>query len=156
MIVYKFDSNTKHFTGSHTCQNNPLGNGYLYPANYTEIAPDDALGKMPVWSGTKWNYIDDMRGKVIYDKLTAIPVTLEKIDAVISADYTDKAPDVEYPKWSGTKWIVDTSKKSAAEAEQKKERMIYLQTRISAGTILHLNMSIEEQELIALINGPMT
>ena len=151
MIVYKYDNDTKHFAGAHTCQNNPLGNGYLYPANYTEIAPDDALGKMPVWSGTKWNYIDDMRGKVIYNKLTAIPVTLEKIDAVISADYTDKAPDVEYPKWSGTKWIVDTAKKTIAEAEQKKERMLYLQMRISAGKILLLDIAKEELELAELV-----
>ena len=151
MIVYKYDSDTKHFVGSHTCQNDPLGTGYLYPANYTEIAPDDTLGKMPIWSGTKWNYIDDMRGKVIYNKLTAIPVTLEKIDAVISADYTDKAPDVEYPKWSGTKWIVDTAKKTIAEAELKKERMFYLQMRISAGKILLLDITKEELELAELM-----
>jgi len=151
MIVYRYDDDTKHFNGAHVCQNNPLGNGYLYPANYTEIAPDDALGKMPVWSGTKWNYIDDMRGKVIYNKLTAIPVTLEKIYAVISADYTDKAPDVEYPKWSGTKWIVDTVKKAEAEAELKKERMIYLQSRISAGKILLLDVTKEELELAEIV-----
>jgi hypothetical protein len=150
MIVYKFDIDTKHFTGSHTCQNNPLGNGYLYPANYTEIAPDDTLGKMPVWSGTKWNYIDDMRGKVIYNKTTLERITLEKIDSVISADYTDKAPDVEYPRWSGTKWIVDTAKKDAAEAKQKKERMLYLQARISAGTLLHIDMTEETTELAEL------
>jgi len=151
MIVYKYDNDTKHFTGSHICQNNPLGNGYLYPDNYTEIAPEDTLGKMPIWSRTKWNYIDDMRGKVIYNKTTLERITLEKIDAVMSADYTDKAPDVEYPKWSGTKWIVDTAKKTIAEAELKKERMLYLQMRISAGKILLLDITKEELELAELV-----
>lgn len=150
MIVYRYDNNTKYFAGAHVCQRDPIKSGWLYPPCYTEIAPDNISGKMPVWSGTKWTYIDDMRDKVIYSKVTAAPVTLDKIDAVISPDYTDKKPTVDYPKWDGTKWIVDTVKKAEAEAERKKERMLYLQARIMAGKVLDLDMAIEEAELAGL------
>ena len=83
---------------------------------------------------------------------------------ILIAENAGRGVDLQAVENYQYKYKIDSSGKLAANDKidttimeyQRIERMIYLQTRISAGTILHLNMSIEEQELIALINGPMT
>lgn len=69
MNVYKYDQQTKEYTGVEVAMLDPLESQqqgkevYLLPANASFIAPTIKEGFAPVWNGEAWEQVEDNRGK---------------------------------------------------------------------------------------------
>ncbi|MEQ5113887.1 tail fiber assembly protein [Morganella morganii] len=126
------------------------GSSVAHPESF---APDGALRTEPVFKDGfypceqdgKWILIPDYRGTKIYDITTAQELEIKELGKLPDG-VTTIAPDVEFPKWNGKKWVTDiVAKKESdiAAAEAKKQYLIaevnaetqMLQTKLALGRI---------------------
>lgn len=63
MKAYSYDKNTKEYIGEYECQRDPLGKGFLVPANCLLISPVQKKGMVAVCENEDWVYKKDNRGK---------------------------------------------------------------------------------------------
>lgn len=69
MNVYKYDQQTKEYTGVEIAMLDPLESElqdkevYLLPANATFEQPQEKAGYATVWNGEAWEQVEDNRGK---------------------------------------------------------------------------------------------
>jgi hypothetical protein len=115
MIVYKYDDQG-YYIGEHNCQKCPKTGGWLYPANYTEIAPPAAQkNKISKFNKGKWIVVDNFTGEQIWNKQTLQIKTCETPD--VPEGYTAEAPATPYDDWNEKKstWITNTKKQKEAE-----------------------------------------
>lgn len=96
------------------------------PDNALRVEPETQPGFWPCEQDGAWVLIPDHRGTKVYDTATAqeseIKELGERPDGV-----TTIAPDVEFPKWNGKKWVTDKAAKKAADiaaAEVQKQALI--------------------------------
>ena len=86
----------------------PLENAtrYLIPRGAVE-APEPKLkkGYASRWSGSAWEYVEDHRGKIVFDKKTGEQLTHHELGALPDAVTT--IPPIPYSKWSESKntWV---------------------------------------------------
>ncbi len=107
------------------------GSSVAHPESF---APDGALRKEPVFKDGfypceqdgKWVLIPDYRGTTVYDIVTARVSEIKELGEM-PGGVTTIAPDVEFPKWNGKKWVTDKAEKKAADiaaAEAQKQFLI--------------------------------
>ncbi|MBT0316590.1 tail fiber assembly protein, partial [Morganella morganii] len=122
-------------------------------ANKDSFPPDNALRTKPVFKDGfwpceqdgKWTLVPDHRGTKVYDTATAQESEIKELGELPDG-VTTIAPDVEFPKWNGKKWVTDIAAKKESEtaaAEAKKQYLIaevhtetqMLQTKLALGRI---------------------
>ncbi len=117
----------------------------LPPLNALRIEPDFKEGFCPCEKDGAWINIPDYRGVTAYDKETARAMIIDDVGE-LPDNLTTIAPDVEFPKWDGKRWITDEVAKmenDIAEAGAKKQYLIaevntetqILQTKLALGRI---------------------
>lgn len=119
--------------------------GSLPPLNALRIEPDFKEGFCPCEKDGAWINIPDYRGVTAYDKGTARAVVIDDVGE-LPDNLTTIAPDVDFPKWDGKKWVMDKTEKKEndiAATEAKKQYLIaevntetqILQTKLALGRI---------------------
>ncbi|WP_160316271.1 tail fiber assembly protein [Morganella morganii] len=119
--------------------------GSLPPLNALRIEPDFKEGFCPCEKEGAWINVPDYRGVTAYNKETARPVKIDDVGE-LPDNLTTIAPDVEFPKWDGKRWVTDKVAKTEndiAEAGAKKQCLIaevntetqILQTKLALGRI---------------------
>ena len=110
MKVYNYNKDTKEYTSTTQASKNPLEKGkYLIPANATTIAigiDKDGFSQVFDEDSQKWDYIEDNRGKTVYDTTTKQESKVDYLGA-IKDGFTEIAPS-EFDVWNGSSWEVDT------------------------------------------------
>lgn len=97
--------------------------GSLSPLDALRIEPDFKEGFCPCEKDGAWINIPDYRGVKVYYITTARESEIKELGELPDG-VTAIAPDVEFPKWDGKKWVTDkTAKKEndIASAEAKKQ-----------------------------------
>ncbi|MBA7729737.1 tail fiber assembly protein [Citrobacter freundii] len=113
ITIYNLSSSTNEFIGK--------GDGYIpantgLPAYSTDIAPPSASdGFVAVFNfeSGKWTVVEDHRGKTVYDIHTGNATTIGQLgnlpDGVVTV-----APEGQFVKWDGKKWVHDTEAEKTA------------------------------------------
>lgn len=101
MNVYKYDQQTKEYTGVEAAMLDPLESQqqgkevYLLPANATFAAPTFKDGFVPIWNGEAWEQVEDNRGKEYWlaDDTYGTPAHEMKELGAFPADAVFTAPE---------------------------------------------------------------
>ncbi|XKB80374.1 tail fiber assembly protein [Morganella morganii] len=128
------------------------------PANALRIKPEFIAGFHPCEHMGKWVQIPDYRGITVYETDTARELEVKELGE-LPEGVTTIAPDVDFPKWNGKKWVTDkVAKKESdiAAAEAQKQYLIaevqtetqILQTKLTLGRI----KDDEKAQLIAWLD----
>ncbi|HAG0976432.1 TPA: tail fiber assembly protein [Salmonella enterica] len=128
--IFNLRSDTNEFIGA--------GDAYIpphtgLPANCTDIEPPEIpAGHIAVFSPEKsaWSLIEDHRGQMVYRTDTGEAVWISE-SGPLPENVTTIAPDGQYEKWDGTKWVKDEEAEKAArlrEAEETKKQLLQLAT----------------------------
>ena len=115
--------------------------GSLHPLDALRITPDFKDGFHPCEKDGAWINIPDYRGVKVYNITTAQESEIKELGELPDG-VTTIAPDVEFPKWNGKKWVTDKSAKKDSDivaAEAQKQYLIaevqtetqMLQTKLS-------------------------
>jgi hypothetical protein len=127
IAVYSADADSQEFIG---VNNEYLPLGVSLPANgYSDspvlpTEPDKAVRRTAI--GDAWEIVTDLRGKTAYSTETGQPGEINFIGELPDI-LTLLAPQTDYDKWSGAKWVADKVLQKAAatqEAEEKKTRLL--------------------------------
>lgn len=142
VINYYFnhDHPLRPFTGSDYANKDSFS-----PANALRIAPDETPGFWPCEQDGTWIQITDHRGVKVYDTRTAQESEIKELGE-LPPGVTTIAPDVEFPKWNGKRWVTDKAAKKESDiaaAEAQKQYLIaevntetqMLQTKLALGRI---------------------
>ncbi|MBA5855871.1 tail fiber assembly protein [Morganella morganii] len=124
--------------------------GSLPPLNALRIEPDFKEGFCPCEKDGAWINVPDYRGVTAYNKETARPVKIDDVGE-LPDNLTTIAPDVEFPKWDGKRWVTDKVAKTEndiAEAEVKKQSLLSEATVIidPLQDAVELGMATPEEE----------
>ncbi len=105
--------------------------GSLPPLNALRIEPDFKEGFCPCEKEGAWINVPDYRGVTAYNKETARPVKIDDVGE-LPDNLTTIAPDVEFPKWDGGKWVTDNRAKKKSDTAAAEERKQYLLSEATA------------------------
>lgn len=128
--IFNLRSDTKEFIGA--------GDAYIpphtgLPADCTDIEPPEIpAGHIAVFSPEKsaWSLTEDHRGQIVYRTDTGEALYISE-PGPLPENVTTIAPDGQYEKWDGTKWVKDEEAEKAArlrEAEETKKQLLQLAT----------------------------
>lgn len=127
MKIYNYHPLTKEFLSEGIADADPLVEGnWLIPAHATTVpVPEIQSGHVPVFDGSQWLQAEDHRGVKIYDIATAQRSEIKDLGELPDG-VTTIAPDVEFPKWNGKKWVTDKAAKKAADIAAAETQKQYL------------------------------
>jgi hypothetical protein len=96
---------------------------FSLPEGCTFIPPiDPKTGYVTQFNGEEWVYVEDHRGKTVYQKSSGIPVVIDYIGP-IKNEQTEQAPVTAYDEWDGQNWVTnEEAKKSALVTAATKTR----------------------------------
>ncbi|MCU6237019.1 tail fiber assembly protein [Morganella morganii] len=125
MTVINYYFNHEHplrpFTGSDYANNDSFA-----PRNALRTAPEEKPGFWPCEQDGSWIIVPDHRGAKVYDITTAQESEIKELGELPDG-VTTIAPDVEFPKWNGKKWVTDKATKKESDiaaAEAQKQYLI--------------------------------
>lgn len=154
MKIYNYHPLTKEFLSEGIADADPLVEGnWLIPAHATTVpAPGVQSGYVPVFDGSEWQQTEDHRGVSIYDITTAQKSEIKELGKLPDG-VTTIAPDVEFPKWNGKKWVTDkTAKKESDIAASEAQKQYLLSEAAEAIAPLQdavdLDMATPEEEAL--------
>ena len=120
---YNYNKDTKEYISTTQASENPLEKGkYLIPANATTIEiGTNKDGSVQVFDETnqKWDYIEDNRGKTVYDTTTKRESKVDYL-GTIKSGFTELVPS-EFDVWNGSSWEVDLKSLSRYNEQLAKE-----------------------------------
>jgi len=120
MKIYNYDKSTKEYISTTQASENPLEKGkYLIPANATTITIGTGKdGFVQVFDdiNKKWDYMEDNRGKTVYDITTKQESKIDYLGSIKSG-FTELVPN-EFDVWNGTAWEVDTVAQITAQTRE--------------------------------------
>ncbi|CQH61317.1 tail fiber assembly protein [Yersinia frederiksenii] len=127
IAVYSADTESQEFIGVNN-EYLPLGVG-LPASGYADspVLPteqDKAVRRND--AGNAWEIVTDLRGKTAYSTETGQPEEISFIGELPDI-LTLLAPNTDFDKWNGAKWVTDKALQQAAatqEAEEKKTRLL--------------------------------
>ncbi|MCU6243836.1 MULTISPECIES: tail fiber assembly protein [Enterobacteriaceae] len=113
ITIYNLRADTLEFIGA--------GDAYIpahtgLPAYSTDIEPPSTpTGKVAVFNNTDstWSLVEDHRDKTVFDTETGNAVFISELGP-LPANTTSLAPDGQYMKWDGSKWVKDDEAEKAA------------------------------------------
>ncbi|EOV9069101.1 tail fiber assembly protein [Morganella morganii] len=94
------------------------------PANALRIKPEFIAGFHPCEHMGKWVQIPDYRGITVYETDTARELEVKELGE-LPEGVTTIAPDVDFPKWNGKKWVTDKNAKKASAVTDADEEKYY-------------------------------
>ena len=114
MIVYKYDTETKEFIQELEI-NEAYGINLPFTTTIKPLTRKD--GFVICFNGTKWEYVEDNRNTVVYNKETKQESKIDYL-GVIKDDATTLKPE-QFDRWdySANKWICDELEKEKARIE---------------------------------------
>lgn len=127
IAVYSASRDSREYIG---VNNEHIALGVSLPANgYADspvlpTEPDKAVRRND--AGNAWEIVADLRGKVAYSTETSQPEEVRFIGELPDT-LTLLAPNTDFDKWNGAKWVTDKVLQKAAavqEAEEKKTRLL--------------------------------
>ncbi|RVR89969.1 tail fiber assembly protein [Citrobacter freundii] len=149
ITIYNLSSATNEFIGK--------GDGFIpantgLPAYSTDIAPPKVTaGFVAVFDAqaNKWSRVEDHRGTTVYDISTGKPAVIEKLGA-LPDNVVSVAPDGEYVKWDGARWIHDAEAEKTfrqGQAAQEKANLLMIATSAIAPLqdAVDLDMATEDE-----------
>lgn len=145
MKIYNYHPGTKEFLSEGQADTDPMVKGnWLIPAHATTVtAPEIQSGYIPVFDGKQWSQIPDYRGVKVYNITTAQESEIKELGE-LPDDVTTIAPDVEFPKWNGKKWVTDKSAKKDSDIAVVEAQKQYLIAEVQTETqILHTKLSLK-------------
>ena len=102
--VYHYDATSGEYISSEVV---PVPPNTGIPIDSVSIKPPrKKKGFCSCWNGTKWEYVKDTRGTPVYLKSTGEMAIMNELGELLD-DWTTEKPEMDYPKWDGTKWIKD-------------------------------------------------
>lgn len=118
--IYSYDEITGELKGNRFAQLDPLSSQiagkpvYFQPGSNSNETMDEPLstkvGYAVCYIDGAWQYLEDHRGTVVYNKTSARLSHIVADLGPIPTEDTAIAPDREYPKWDGEKWVFDKEK----------------------------------------------
>lgn len=133
ITIYNLSSSTHEFIGK--------GDGYIpantgLPAYSTDIAPpsvSDGFVAVFNFESGKWTVVEDHRGKTVYNIHTGSATTISQLgnlpDGVVTI-----APESQFVKWDGKKWVHDTEAEKTAQitllTQQKDSLLTFATSKI--------------------------
>lgn len=144
MTAINYYYNDEHPLHPFTAESEANKDSYA-PRNALRIKPETKSGFWPCEQDGAWVIVPDHRGEKVYNTVTAQESEIKDLGALPDG-VTTIAPDVEFPKWNGKKWVTDKAAKKEsdiADAESKKQYLIaevhtetqMLQTKLALGRI---------------------
>lgn len=127
IAVYSASRDSREYIG---VNNEYIALGVSLPANgYSDspvlpTEPDKAVRRTA--TGDAWEIVTDLRGKTAYSTETGQPGEINFIGELPDI-LTLLAPNTDFDKWNGAKWVTDKVLQKAAavrEAEEKKTRLL--------------------------------
>lgn len=145
ITVYNYDVVTREYISD---SNEYLAVGVGIPSHSCIDAPGDSKSGFAICRTVDflgWEYVADHRGTKVYDITTAQESEIKELGEIPDG-VTTVAPDVEFPKWNGKKWVMDKTAKQESDiaaAEAQKQYLIaevnaetqMLQTKLALGRI---------------------
>lgn len=130
ITLYNLRADTNEFIGK--CDGFIPANTGL-PAYSTNIAPPSSkAGFVAVFNfeSEKWSLVEDHRGKNVYDIQTGKATTIDQLGK-LPDDVVSVAPEGDFVKWDGAKWVHDTDAENEhllMLAEQEKINLLAVAT----------------------------
>lgn len=142
MTVINYYFNHEHplhpFTGSDYANKDSFA-----PSNALRIAPEEKPGFCPCEQDGGWIHIPDHRGTKIYDTATAQESEITELGELPDG-VTTVAPDVEFPKWNGKKWVADKAAKKESDVTAAESQKQYLIAEVNTETqILQTKLALK-------------
>jgi hypothetical protein len=110
LLVYNYDSITKEYINSKEARVSPIDKELLIPAHATLNKVIDAKeGYARCYIDNKWVYVEDHRGKVVYNTFNPLQESVVCDLGPINEFYTELEPFVNCI-WKEGKWVLDTKK----------------------------------------------
>jgi hypothetical protein len=127
MKLYNYDPITHEYTGTFDADESPLEPGvFLIPANSTEVKVPKLKGnQIAVFDGV-WSIVDDLRGKIAYNKVDGSEVDIETLGTLDTLLTLDAKPS-EFHYWVDGVWSLDQLKLKENIKEQIKSKRDELQ-----------------------------
>lgn len=125
MTAINYYYNDEHSLHPFTAESEANKDSYA-PRNALRIKPETKQGFWPCEQDGVWILIADHRGVKVYDTTTAQESDIKELGE-LPPGVTTIAPDVEFPKWNGKKWVMDKAAKKESEiaaAEAKKQYLL--------------------------------
>lgn len=139
MIVYKYDVQTKEFLQDLEI-NEAYGTNLPFTTTVKPLTKKD--GFAVCFNGTKWEYIEDNRNTVVYNKETKQESKIDYL-GVIKEDVTTLKPE-QFDKldYKTNQWVLDSnSKKAYEQAQFRVERnQLLIEADIEINKLDDLNM----------------
>ena len=123
------------------------------PANALRIAPEFKAGFHPCERDGAWIMIPDHRDTKVYDITTAQESEIKELGELPDG-VTTIAPDVDFPKWNGKKWVTDKAAKKESDiaaAEAQKQYLIAEATAAIAPLQDAVDLEISTPEEISVL-----
>lgn len=90
---------------------------FVLPDGCTFIAPPESQdGYVTQWDGMTWQYVEDHRGTIAYEKANGDAKVIDYIGP-INDEYTLLEPGSRYDVWDGNKWVLDDKKLKARQID---------------------------------------
>lgn len=140
VINYYFnhDHSLHPFTGSDYANKDSFS-----PVNALRIEPETLPGFWPCEQDGAWVLIPDHRGTKVYDTATAQESEIKELGRLPDS-VTTTAPDVEFPKWNGKKWVTDKAAKKESDIAAAEAQKQYLIAEVNAETqILQTKLALK-------------
>lgn len=156
MTVINYYFNHEHplhpFTGSDYANKDSFA-----PANALRVKPEAQPEFWPCEQDGAWVLVPDHRGTKVYDTTTAQQSEIKELGELPDG-VTTIAPDVEFPKWNGKKWVTDKAEKKAADVAAAEAQKQYLIAEVNAETqILQTKLALKriKPDELELLNAWM-
>ncbi|WP_354636978.1 tail fiber assembly protein (plasmid) [Morganella morganii] len=122
------------------------------PVNALRIAPEFKAGFHPCERDGAWIMVPDYRGTKVYDTATAQESEIKELGE-LPAGVTTIAPDVDFPKWNGKKWVADKAEKKTADIAAAEAQKQYLLSEAAEAIAplqdaVDLGMATQEEEAL--------
>ena len=119
MIIYKYDTETKEFIQELEI-NEQYGSNLPFTTEVKPLAKKDSFSIC--FNGTKWEYVEDFRNIVVYNKETKQELKVDYLGE-IKDEHTLLVPK-QFDEWDYTqnKWIENIEKKETHRIQQIKSK----------------------------------
>lgn len=122
------------------------------PVNALRTEPEFQAGFHPCERDGAWIMIPDHRGMKVYDITTAQESAINELGELPDG-VTTIAPDVEFPKWNGKKWVTDKAAKKESDIAAAEAQKQYLLSEAAEAIAplqdaVDLDMATQEEKVL--------
>jgi len=121
-MIYHYSKLTKEYTGCSEEKYDPLDNKPLIPGFSTQIEPpENKEGFAIIFIDEGWEYIEDHRGKTVYNKQNKLEKIVDYLGPISNA-YTELEPSFYEEEWDGEKWTLSLESAKVLKHQEIEEK----------------------------------